>query len=817
MTYLRWLGRILVTLLLLVAIAILVAWLLLAGSRPQLDGTIALRGLSAPVTIERDARGTPTIEARNRDDAAYALGFLHGQERFFQMDLLRRSAAGELSELVGGAALKLDESHRRHRFRALAETELMQLPAAQRVLLDAYARGVNAGLHSLDVRPWPYLLLRAKPRKWRAEDSLLVIDAMFLDLNQQGENKRELNFARLRDALPKPLADFLLAPAPQWEAPLRGGATQPVPMPGANVFDVRKASLDEEQTARGIAALLAATRRDSGIGSNGFAVGGALTGGGALLANDPHLGLRVPDIWYRARMRWPDPVAPGQTLDLNGVTLPGAPALVIGSNGHVAWGFTNSEGDWMDWVRVIRDPKDPSRYKIANGWAKIVRHDEVIHVHGAPDQHFTVEDTIWGPIAGKDVDGTPLALAWIAHWPRALNLNLVKLESARSVQDALGWAPLIGIPPQNLVVADSHGDIGWSIAGSAIPLRQGFDPLLPSDWSKPDTGWAGFAPPSQDPHLLNPGDNRIWTANQRLLDNDALKLLGDGGYDQGARAQQIRDDLLAREHFTPADMLGVQLDNRALFLARWQKLLLDVIATCGPGSSHVPAPAGRSASCTRLLALKPHVEHWQARAIDDSVGYRIVRAFHDQVRKDALAPFAAMAKKKSKEFEWPSAERGEYAVWTMVTRKPAWLLDPRYKDWNALLLHSATEVADELAKIPGPLANKTWGAYNTARIDHPLSVALPPWLAKFIDMPPDPLPGDRDMPRVLHPDFGASMRLDVSPGDEARGILEMPSGQAGNPLTPYFGAGHEDWVQGAPTPLLPGPEKYHLELIPEPR
>jgi len=813
----RWLGRIFVTLLLLIAVAALVAWLLLAGSRPQLDGKVALRGLLAPVTITRDARGTPTIVARNRTDAAYALGFLHGQERFFQMDLLRRNAAGELSELVGKAALKLDEKHRRHRFRALAETELMQSPASEHVLMDAYTRGVNAGLNSLDVRPWEYLLLRATPRKWRDEDTLLVIDAMFLDLNQQGENTRELDFARLRAALPRPLADFLLAPDPQWEAPLRGGPTQAVPMPRAGVFDLRKVPINHRDTTQGVAALLATARLDSGVGSNGFAVAGALTGTGALLANDPHLGLRVPDIWYRARMRWPDPIAPSQMLDLNGVTLPGTPAMAIGSNGHIAWGFTNSEGDWMDWVRVIRDPKDPLRYKTANGWAEIVRHDEVIHVRGEPDHHFAVEDTIWGPIAAKDVDGTPLALAWIAQRPRALNLNLVKLENARSVQDALGWAPLIGIPPQNLVVADSRGNIGWSIAGSALPLRAGFDPLLPSDWTKPDTGWTGFASPAQDPHILNPADNRIWTANQRLVDGDALTLLGDGGYDQGARAQQIRDDLLAREHFVSGDTLDIQLDNRALFLSRWQKLLLDVIATCDSGSSHGHVPAGMGASCAQLLALKPYVQHWQARAASDSVGYRIVRKFHDRVRQDVLAPFAALAKKKSDDFKWPSAEVGEYAVWTMVTRRPAWLLDPRYKDWNALLLHGADQVADELAKEPGPLAKKTWGEFNTARIHHPLAVALPAWLAKFIDMPPDPLPGDRDMPRVLHPDFGASMRLDVSPGDEAHAILEMPSGEAGNPLTPYFGAGHEDWVRGRPTPLLPGPAKYRMALVPATR
>ncbi|MER3546467.1 MAG: hypothetical protein C4338_02235, partial [Rhodanobacteraceae bacterium] len=360
MTYLRWLARILAALLLLIALACLAGWLLLHGSVPQLNGTVALRGLSAPVEITRDALGTPTITAHSRKDLAYALGFLHGQERFFQMDLIRRNAAGELSELVGAAALKLDENHRRHRFRALAEIELAQLPVNERVLLDAYTRGVNAGVNALRVRPWEYLLLRATPEPWRAEDSILAIDSMFLDLNQDGENMRELNIARLRAAAPRALTDFLLAPDPQWEAPLQGGATQPVPMPGAKVFDLRKAieplplryrgrgegkenatEVRLDRTLTRPATTLSQKERDwdSGIGSNGFAVAGNLTGGGALLANDPHLSLRVPDIWYRARMRCPDPLDPQRTLDLNGVTLPGAPALVIGSNGHIAWGF----------------------------------------------------------------------------------------------------------------------------------------------------------------------------------------------------------------------------------------------------------------------------------------------------------------------------------------------------------------------------------------------------------------------------------------------------------------------------------------------
>ncbi|MGH8163082.1 MAG: penicillin acylase family protein, partial [Rhodanobacteraceae bacterium] len=539
-TIMRWLGHIAVTLLLLIVVALAVAWLLVAGSRPQLDGTVTLRELSAPASVMRDANGVPTIDARSHRDLAYALGFLHGQERFFQMDLLRRNAAGELSELVGAAALKVDENHRRHRFRALARQELAMLTPHQRDLLDAYRDGVNAGLHSLDVRPWEYLLLGVKPRKWRREDSILAIDSMFLDLNQDGENKRELDIARLRAVLPKKLSDFLLAPDPRWQAPLQGAADDALPIPVADVFDLRTHPSALAALAQGALAIAATAREDTGIGSNGFAVGGALTGGAALLANDPHLHLRVPNIWYRARLRYPDPTNPKRPIDLNGVTLPGVPALVIGSNGQIAWGFTNSTGDWMDWVRVLRDPHDPSRYRTPKGWATIERNDEIIHVHGAPDAHFIVEDTIWGPIMAKDTDGTDLALAWIAHDPRALNLNLLKLETARSADDALALAPTIGIPPQNLVVADRAGHIGWSVAGSAIPIRAGFDPSVPADWSIPGTGWIGFATPAQDPRIVDPSDARLWTANQRIVSGDALTLIGDGGYDQGARAQQIR-------------------------------------------------------------------------------------------------------------------------------------------------------------------------------------------------------------------------------------------------------------------------------------
>ncbi|HEX7325408.1 MAG TPA: penicillin acylase family protein [Rhodanobacteraceae bacterium] len=794
----RWVRRVVAALLVIVVIVLAIGWRLLAGSLPEANGSVVVHGLSAPVTIVRDGHGIPTITARNRTDLAYALGFVHGQERFFQMDLERRDAAGTLAALVGPTAVRMDENHRQHRFLALARRELALFSPRQRKLLSAYTAGVNTGLHDLTVRPWEYLLLGVKPKPWTDVDSILTIDTMFFDLNQNGNDTRELDIARLRAVLPHALTRFLLAPAPRWEAPMQGGPTAPVPLPGAAVFNLRATPTPAVALVQGAHAVARSIAANTGIGSNGFAVGGQLTGGAALLANDPHLALRVPNIWYRAQLRYPDPADPKRTIDLNGVTLPGAPAMVIGSNGHIAWGFTNSEGDWMDWVKVIRNPANPDQYKTPDGWATLVKHPETIHVKGAPDVHITVTDTIWGPIMATGPNGTPLALDWIAQHPRAINLNLLKLATATSVKQALALGPSIGIPPQNLVVADAQGNIGWTIAGSLIPVRAGYDPSLPGDWSKPGTGWVGYAAPAQDPRIEDPADARIWTANQRIVAGAALTLIGNGGYDPGARAQQIRDDLEARRHFIPRDMLDIELDDRALYLTRWQKLLLGVLKT-----SRDP----------RLQALTPFVEDWQARAAANSVGYRIVRMFHDQVRENALAPFAARASARWKQFRWPSAV-GEYAVWTMVEQKPMWLLAPKYSNWNALLTASAQAVATALSKLPGPLAGKTWGRHNTAQIDNPVAAALPGWLGRFFDMPHVELPGDNDMPRVLHPAFGASMRMDVQPGQEAHGILEMPSGQSDNPLSPWFGAGEAAWVHGVATPLLPGPAKYHLVLQP---
>ena len=803
MTTRRWriLRAALLALLALLLIAFATAWWLLAGSRARLDGQLKLPGLHASVSISRDALGTVTIQGSNRDDISYAMGYVHAQERFFEMDLMRRMSAGELSALVGPAALKVDLNHRRHRLRAVVEAAYAQAAPAQKKALDRYRDGVNAGLAGLREKPWEYFLLGVKPQPWRSEDSALVIAAMYLDLNSDGRNERELHVAQMRAVLPSTLVDFLLAPDPDWEAPLTGRLSRSPVVPAADVFDLRQQS--PAPAASSLAAALAPALDALRPGSNNFAVDSTLTGNGAaMLANDMHLGLRVPNIWFRTRLRYPDPTAPNGQRDVNGVSLPGTPAIVVGSNSQVAWGFTNSYGDWADWVRVQLDPADPGRYKVPEGWAKFETHEEHIQVKGQPDTILKVQDTRWGPLMGKDADGTPLALAWIAQLPRAYNVELMQFEHVPDVAAALDLAPKLGIPAQNLLVADNAGQIGWTIAGNSIPLRTGIDPELPSDWSKPDSGWQGWATPAQYPRIEHPADGRLWTANNRTVDGAALTLLGASGHDLGARARQIRDDLHARVSFAPADLLDIQLDDRAVFLARWQQLLQETLA-----DSKEPA-------LKQLLQL---THDWRGRAAVDSVDYRLVRAFRNQVSEMVLMPFAARIKQRHADFSWPVENSAEAAVWMLIQQQPAWLLDPKYANWHALLTEAARQVADELGKQPGGLAARTWGERNRSDIKHALSPALPAWLAHFIDMPDQPLPGDNNMPRVAGPGFGASERLDVSPGHEAQGILEMPGGQSDNPLSPFFGAGHEDWVNGRPTPLLPGKTEYTLTLEPAKR
>jgi penicillin amidase len=783
--------RVLCVAVVLVVLAIVASWLALRSSLPHYDGRLTVPALSAAVTVERDALGTVTLRAQNRRDLTWALGYVHAQERFFEMDLLRRRAAGELAELFGAVALPADRTARAHRMRARAHEAIAKLSPEDHDELIAYRDGVNAGLAALSVRPFPYLLTRTKPEPWRDEDTPLVVAAMSFTLND-AENKRELAFAEMHDALPESAYRFLTASGGAWDAPIAGPSLNwPKTSP---IGDLDLRTLDP--------ALLQMPGHDGkdAPGSNSFAVSGALADGAALIANDMHLDLRVPGLWFRTRAIYPNPRRAGRTVDVIGASLPGAPVIVAGSNREVAWGFTNSYADTTDWVRVMRDPAQPDRYVAPDGARPFVKHEEIIRVHGADDEKLDVEETEWGPLIGKDVDGTPLALAWTAQQPGAFNFELQKLELAETADEAVAIAQAAGGPPQNFLVGDHNGNIAWTIAGR-LPRRIGdYDSRLPADFSHAGTGWDGWLEAKSYPLIANPPWQRLWTANQRITEDPWLATLGDGGYDIGARARQIRDDLRAREHFTPADMLAIQLDDRAIFLERWKDLFALELNRAPKSKVHDE--------------LAKALGDWNGRASIDSVAYRVVKAWRSEVVDTVLDAFAAKVRTKFPDFAMPTLSQSEHAVWQLLGERPAHLLPPGYADWDALLIACADRVAAKLDHQEGGIAARTWGERNTMHIAHPISRALPAFAARWLDMPPDELPGDRDMPRVQSPTFGASERFAVAPGDEEHGYFMLAGGQSGHPLSPYYGAGHADWAAGKPTPFLPGPAQHTLRLVP---
>jgi len=767
----------------------LAIFITLYASLPQLDGEIAAPGISADVGIERDAAGIATVIAANRADLAFGTGFAHGQDRFFQMDLSRRQAAGELSEIIGPATIELDKRNRIHRFRSRARRVIAQMTTDEVEIMNAYVAGVNSGFDSLGVKPFEYFILNVSPKPWVPEDTVLAAYAMYMVLNDERAS-RDIRRGLVHRVVAAEVYEWLYPPGTKWDAPILGDAWQSSAIPSAEQFSVR----DILQTSIGSAENEYV--EPPSFGSNNWAVSGALSKNGrAIVANDMHLSLGVPNVFYRARLISTGP----DKRDVSGLTLPGAPIIVAGSNGHVAWGFTNSYGDWSDAV-ILRPGRQRDTYITPDGEMTFDIYEERIDVKGEASQTLPVRETKWGPVL-EDHEHPDVALAvrWLAHDSNAISLKQLDLESVVNVFDAVRIANDLGLPPQNFVAGDKDGNIAWTIAGH-IPLRAEFDSSIPADWSETE-GWIGWLDADAYPRVINPESGRIWTANARVVGGDALKKIGARGYDFGARAQQIRDDLFAIKSFEPRDMLDIQLDDRAVFLSSWRDLLLAVL-----DDGAVRNNAGRR-------EYRELVEDWIPRASAESVGYRLVRNFRSEVRTtvfDALMRPVTAA--YDSEINLFIGDQFEGPLWSVVAERPMHLLPREYESWQELLLQAVDRNLEYFAdKFDGGLTQRTWGERNTAAIHHPLSDALP-ILSGWLDMPRDPLSGDSNMPKAQGRDWGASERFAVSPGDESNAYLQMPGGQSGHPLSDFYGAGHQDWVQGNPRNFLPGATEHVLTL-----
>ena len=650
------------------------------------------------------------------------------------------------------------------------------------------------------------LVLRTPPQPWREDDSLLCVYAMWFEL-QDSTGSFELNRDAVRQSLGSATLDFPSAPrGNSWDAAYDDSAGSLAPArPCLTLRFVRPEPEKVEGTTSNDGSGRP-TEPESRLvpGSNAFALAGPHTAtGAALLANDMHLGLNVPTIWYRSVLKWHDArrCAPRGGRDVarhaahcgrfkRPRSSPGVSPIPTSIPPISTFSPSPT-------VSPIPEVSHPARLE-RKSWTAPRRSKS----RGSRSETITTRWTAWGPIIGDLTANRYTVHCWSAHDADATNLKLLELENAATAAEAVALAHHLGLPNQNMIVADADGHIAWTIAG-LIPRRVGYDGRLPVSWAYGDRRWDGWLKSEEIPVILDPPDGLLWNGNNRTFGGKTYDLLGDSGYDNGARAGQIRDDLNALvasgKKAAPADLHAVQLDDRALFLERWQKLLLDVLTD--------DAVRQKSARAK----LREVVRQWQGRAGTDSAAYRSVRAFRSHAWPNGPSrplpnrprPGAIV----SATTRFPMKMRSGNSS---MSNPSASSIPEHTTQLNSLLLAAADDVladADDAGVSP---AQFTWGRHNTLAMQHPLSRFLPKLLSRLIDMPAEQLPGDNDMPRVQGRDFGQTERLVVAPGHEEEGILTMPGGQSGHPLSPYYRASHEAWAQGQATPLLPGATQHTL-------
>jgi len=769
----------------LCVVGVVAAWRMAAASLARSGGEVSLAGLSAPVEASIDDLGSPEIVGETLLDVVRAQGFLDAQERFFQMDLARRYAAGELSGLLGRAALFADRDMARYLFRTKAVVLLPTLPERHRAMLEAYTAGVNAGLDDLGARPPEYFLLRATPETWTPEDSLLAMYAMFRGLNFNDYAEKRL--AVMRDALPEAVFEFLtpdyarddaslLVPDPEAHAAM----TTPLAIPGPEVVDLRERAPAEIEAP-------IVEEAPKPVGSNNFAVASSrTTDGRAILANDMHLGLSVPPTWRRVTLRWGDRFA-------TGVSLPGVPGVVAGSNGRVAWGYTNVYGDFQDYRVIEVNPADPNQYRTRSGWDEFTEAMAEIPVKGDETERIPMRSTRYGLVIDEDHRGRPMVLDWAAMHPDKTNLGILDMLEADGLEEAIEVARRWFGPPQNVLIASHDGRIAWVMSGW-LPNRVDYDGRTPT--LAHEHRWEGALDESLRPMVIDPPEGALSTANNRVVGlPDARRFGREWG--QGDRAKRIGELLLENGPFDEAGLFEMQLDTRVAGLDVWRDLALEAAERSGLDDARA------------LLAS------WNGHADIDQTGYRLIRAFRSEAMDRALEPLLAPCRELDPDFTYRWTLSEEPAL-RLIEERPAHLLDPAHGSWEALLDASLRAAVDDLESDDLPI-NAPWGAANRSALRHPLTAAVPqlrPLVGWLLDMPRRAQAGDVGAVRVARPSFGASQRLVVSPGHEADGALHLPAGNSGHPLSAHYGDQFDDWIEGRATPLLPGEPKGTLRFTP---
>jgi penicillin amidase len=756
----------------------------LAASLPRRSGEAAVPGLTAPVAVALDARAVATVRGESFLDVLRGQGFLHAQERFFQMDLLRRSSAGELAELFGERALEADRTQRPFDYRAHARALLATLPPEQAAWLDAYTQGVNAGLADLPVRPPEYWLAGAEPKAWLPEDTLLVVLTFYTMLSNNDSYERAQGV--MQAVLPPELYDFLTPSTSRFDRPVLGsspgdptGGYSALPIPGPEVVDLRaRPAVPRQQRPRVEPPLI-------GPASNSWAVDATRGAHGrAIVANDPHLRLQLPNIFYRVELEWPDRV-------LRGASIPGLPGVLIGASRDVAWGATVSNADQSDWVVVELDPADPNRYLTPDGSEPFTMKSSDIAVAGAAPVRIDTRVTRWGPIVAEDWLGRPLALhaTWLE--PQGLDLDILGLAAATDVASASALLARWAGPSLNWVLADRAGEIAWVMNGP-LPRRVGFDGSRPESLADGSRSWQGWRAP---PGAIGGRDGALYTANSRTLppaQADALSRM----WMRPLRAKRI-DDLLAGERtFDERGFVAMQLDTRAEGYEQIRATILDVVASDERDAKLAQA---------RTLAAA-----WNGHADVDQSAMRLLHAYYRALLERTLEPLLAPAIEADPTFvyRWPLADE---ALRRLLDERPLHLLTSEHADWRSFLRRTLQETVADLER--GGALDTAWGAINVLDVAHPFAGSLGP-LGRALALPRTPLPGSMVSLRVAAPSYGAVLRMAVAPGAPENGVLQLAGGQSGHFLSPQFRDQQQAWVDGAPTPFLAGRPVSQFELRP---
>ncbi|PKD39823.1 penicillin acylase family protein [Methylomonas sp. Kb3] len=762
-------------------------------SLPVLDGEFKLAKLSSSASVDTDPHGIPLINASNRIDAARVLGYVTARDRLFQMDLMRRKSAGRLAEIFGEMAVKSDLQSRIYGFNVRARQILSKQSAIHRQYLEAYADGVNSYLQQNPTLPFEFKVLGYQPEPWQVEDCLLVVLGMFENLTAWAERSERM-LSTMEQTLPPEVVAFLTPDSDRFTDYLMNYTKSLRPPQGIPVTAMQTLLADGAPNSGN----LAKAPEDTLAGSNAWAVSGTKTSDGrAILANDMHLGISVPNIWYRVELRYPEVRAVG-------LNLPGTPFIVSGSNQHVAWGVTNLSGDFLDLVKLEINPDNDGQYRVGDHWQNFDERRETILIKGSERKALTVRETQWGPVAEQALLGQPVAIHWVALDAEAVNIGIMDLEGSKTLEDSLAIVKRAGGPELNVLLADENGQIAWTLTGK-IPRRFGGDGTISRSWADGKTGWQGYMQADEMPQSIDPDEGFLVSANDRRFSADFPYAIGHQ-YVNGYRAYRINQRLKQAATHSEWSLFNLQQDTETEFYVYYQQLALKILSP------------DVLANKPELIALRDYLTSWNGRADISSLGLPVLVEFRKQLIDSVFTPFLNSCKQADKNFvySWNYVDTPLQAI---LNERPAQLLPEaaQHKTWDQFILAQLEISADTvMSRHPDVgLTNLTWGKQNIVGHAHPFSKALP-LLSTALDMPHQSLAGCGGFcVRVTGADFGASERLVASPNHLSEGILHMPGGQSGHPLSSYYKDQQVFWVEGLPMPLMAGKSQHKLVLKPE--